>query len=86
MKAHNGVPVVLSLYMPDITCGITFSRTLFLPMFLRAIKRASASVSMYSPEGRLSTVTPIAGPLDSPKIDIEILLFQMDDIYATSEF
>ena len=45
----------------------------------------SSSVLIYFPEGRLSIVIPKDGPFVSQKIEMEILLFQIDDIDLTSE-
>lgn len=40
----------------------------------------SCSKSIYSPGGRLSIVTPIAGPWDSPNMEMLMLWFQNEDI------
>ena len=75
--------------MPDIISGKSFSLLgVEVEFFLGALldmKASNFSLSIYSPDGMLFITTPIPLPCDSPKIVIEILLFQIDDMGITSD-
>ena len=72
MMAVSGAPQVRPFTMPDRTSGTSASLRgvdqAFLPGARRLKKRWSSSRSTFSPAGMPSTVTPMAGEWDWPKI------------------
>jgi len=65
--------VVKPLNQPEIISGISSSArgvVPFAPDFLREISAVKSSIFKGKPALTPSIVTPIAGPCDSPKIDI----------------